>query len=433
MAANLVIRNVTVIDGTGGAPACGVDVVVRDGVFAAIGRGAGARADLAGAETVAGEGRFLIPGLWESHTHLRSSLRGGDEAERQAAIDALLRAYLGRGITTVVDLGGPVEVYRQARERQQRSGAGDGARLLFAGPNFTGINVWPFVLHHDPTCTHQAGDVPTALAALRALLDRAPDVVKIMYDGEPGRDKLPREALVALIAEAHAHGLRALVHVHSAEDTLHALEAGADGVEHSFLPTPGHEAAEAERVTAALAESGAYLTPTLAIWEQLGRAGDGSYLDELGAAGLLSREEIARLTAPEARWGQDEFPHHPKAECRARLAAALRFLPAMHAAGVKLAVGSDLAIALSRPAATLREMALLARAGVPAGDVLVAATRHAAEKVGRGASVGTLAPGQIADAVLLDANPLDDLDYLLRPGHLVATIKDGHLHPAAAR
>ena len=103
----------------------------------------------------------------------------------------------------------------------------------------------------------------------------------------------------------------------------------------------------------------------------------------------------------------------------------------MHAAGVKLVTGSDLAIAMSRPAAALREMALLARAGVPAPDVLVAATRHAAEKVGAAATVGTIAPGQVADAVLLDANPLDDLDHLLRPGHLVATIKDGRVHSPA--
>src|SRR5581483_10078360 len=431
MAANLVIKNVTVIDGSGAEPAAGVDVVVRDGLFAAIGPGAGAHPAAAGAETLDGSGRFLIPGLWEAHTHLRGVLKP-TPAESQAALDATLRAYRERGVTTVVDLGGPVDVYCQARERQ-RAAPADGARLRFAGPNFTGLNGWPFVLHHDARCTNQAGDAATALAALQRLLERQPDVVKIMYDGEPGRDKLPREALVALVREAHTHGLRAVVHVHSAEDTLHALEAGADGIEHSFLPTPGQEAAEAERVTAALVQRGAYLTPTLAIWEQLGRAGDANYLEELFAAGYISAAERDRLAAPETGWGQAEFPHHPKAECRERLAAAFRFLPAMHAAGVKLVAGSDLAIAMSRPAAALREMALLARAGVPARDVLVAATRHAAEKLGVGATVGTIAPGQAADAVLLDANPLADLDHLLRPGHLVATLKDGRLHPAPPR
>jgi imidazolonepropionase-like amidohydrolase len=429
MAANLIVKNVTVIDGAGGEPVPGVDVVIRDGVFAAVEPGAAARQEWVGAEVLDGRGQFLLPGLWESHTHLRSVLKANAE-ENQAALDATLGAYRERGITTVVDLGGPVDVYCRVRERQ-RAGHADGARLLFAGPNFTGINGWPFILHHDATCTNQAGDAATALAALRTLLERSPDVIKIMYDGEPGRDKLPREALAALVREAHAHGLRALVHIHSAEDTLHALDAGADGIEHSFLPSPGQEAAEAERVTAALVRSGASLTPTLAIWEQLGRAGDADYLDELTAAESITPAERDRLAAPETGWGQAEFPHHPKAECRDRLAAALRFLPAMHAAGVRLAVGSDLAVAMSRPAATLREMALLARAGVPPKDVLVAATRHAAEKVGQGATVGTIAPGKAADALLLNANPLENLDHLLRPGHLVATIKAGQVQRAA--
>jgi imidazolonepropionase-like amidohydrolase len=426
MASPLVIRNVTVIDGTGGEPAPGADVVVRDGRFVAVGRGAGGSEAAAGAEVLEGEGKFLVPGLWEGHTHLRFVRQDTEEAT-QAALDATLRAYLGRGITAVVDLGGPVEVYAKARERQQAGQTG-GARLHFAGPNFTGINGWPFILHHDTTCTNQAGDVETALVALQALLPRSPDVIKLMYDGEPGVDKLPREALGALIAEAHRHGVRATVHVHSAEDTLHALEAGADSIEHSFLPTPGQETAEAERVTAALLRSNAYLTPTLAVWEQLGRAGDAAYLAELVAEGFTSQAEADRLSAPESGWGQGEFPHHPKVECRERLAAALRFLPAMHAAGVKLVAGSDLATAMPRPAATLREMALLARAGVPAGAIIVAASRHAAEKIGRGGDVGSIAPGKIADAVLLDASPLDDLDVLLRPGHLVATLKDGALH-----
>jgi len=183
-------------------------------------------------------------------------------------------------------------------------------------------------------------------------------------------------------------------------------------------------------VTAALVRTGAYLTPTLALWEQLGRAGDADYVAELVAAGSLSRTEADALTAPERGWGQTEFPHHPKAECRVRLRAAFAMLPAMHAAGVKLAAGSDVALALSRPEATCREIALLARAGVPAQDVLVAATRHAAEKLGLGAILGTVEPGKVADALLLDADPLLDVDNLVRRDHHVATIKGGKLYPA---
>jgi imidazolonepropionase-like amidohydrolase len=429
MASDLVIRNVTVVDGTGAAPAAGVDVVIRGGLFAAVGPGAADGPAMDGAVVVEGDGRFLVPGLWEGHTHLRHVLRESEEAS-QAALDETLGAYLQRGITTVVDLGGRIEIYNRLRERHRLAGPAARARLLFAGANFTGINGWPICYHHDATSTYEIRDVAGALAALRSLLERSPDVVKIMYHGEPGApDKLPREALEALVQEAHAHGRRTLVHVRSALDSLHALDAGADGLEHSFLPSAGQEQAETEQVTAALARSGAYLTPTLALWEQLGRAGDADYAAELAAAGSLAPAERDALTAPERGWGQTEFPQHPKVECLARLRAAFEMLPAMHAAGVKLVAGSDIAHALSRPEAACREIVLLARAGVPLKDVLVAATRHAAEKVGRGATVGTIEPGKAADALLLDADPLADVDNLVRREHQVATVKDGELYP----
>jgi imidazolonepropionase-like amidohydrolase len=432
MGPDLVIRNVTVVDGTGAAPAAAVDVVIQDGVFAAVGRGAGDGHAGAGAPVLDGNGRFLVPGLWESHTHLRHVLKPTEEAS-QAALDETLSAYLRRGITSVVDLGGRIEVYNRLRERHRRAGQVGYARLLFAGANFTGINGWPICYHHDSASTYEVDDAASARAALRSLLERSPDVVKIMYHDEPGLPgKLPREALEALVEGAHAQGLRAVVHVRTALDSLHALEAGADGLEHSFLPSPGRQQVEAEQVTAALVRTGAYLTPTLALWEQLGRAGDADYVAELAAAGSLSPPEAEALTAPERGWGQTEFPHHPKAECLARLRAAFEMLPAMSAAGVKLAAGSDVAIALSRPEAACREIALFALAGVPAKEVLVAATRHAAEKVGLGATIGTIEPGKVADALLLDADPLADVNNLIHRGHQVATIKDGQVYSDAA-
>jgi imidazolonepropionase-like amidohydrolase len=432
MVAQLVIRNVTVLDGTGADPAAGVEVVIRGGVFAAVGPGA-ANGQLAdGSVLLDGVGRFLVPGLWEGHTHLRHVLRA-DEAASQAALDATLRAYLSRGVTAVVDLGGRIEVYNRLRERHRRGGAADRARLLFAGANFTGVNGWPICYHHDAAATYEVRDAASARAALRSLLERSPDVVKIMYHGKPGApDKLPREALTALITEAHAHGRHALVHVRTALDSLHALAAGADGLEHSFLPSPGQEQAEIEQVTAALVQAGAYLTPTLALWEQLGRAGDADYVAALTATGSLSPVEAEALTAPERGWGQTEFPQHPKAECLTRLRAAFEMLPAMHAAGVKLVAGSDVAIALSRPEAACREIVLLAQAGVPLRDVLLAATRHAAEKIGLGATLGTIEVGKTADALLLDADPLAEVNHLVGRDHQVATIKEGNLYPPSS-
>ncbi len=401
-------------------------MLIRDGLFEAI-RPA---AETPAGTVLDGRGKFLMPGLWESHTHLRPVLKE-DEQASQAALDATLRAYLRRGVTTVVDLGGPLDPYQAFRDRYRHEGPAGRAQLLFAGPSFTGMNGWPMPLHHNPTCAYEVADAPSAVAKLRPLLDRGPDVIKVIYDGESGSpEKISLEALRAIVAEAHERDTRVVVHVVTERDSADALEAGADGIEHSFMPTPGREAEEAAELTALLRNTGAYLTPTLACWEQLGRAGDRSYLAELVADGSLTQAESEAFLERQPTWGQGEFPHHPKIECRARLEAAFRMIPGMQAAGVKWAVGSDIAPVVSRPGATLRELALLARAGVPAMDAVVAATRHAAEKIGLGGRTGTIEPGKVADALLLDASPLDDVGVLVRPGHLVNVIKQGEVYRA---
>jgi imidazolonepropionase-like amidohydrolase len=109
------------------------------------------------------------------------------------------------------------------------------------------------------------------------------------------------------------------------------------------------------------------------------------------------------------------------------LTYGMRALPIMRDAGVKIAAGSDIAPFMSRPAALLRELQLLSAAGLSNGEVIVAATRHAAEKIGKGNTVGTIAPGAVADAVLVDADPLADVMHLVRPEHRVATLRHGGL------
>jgi imidazolonepropionase-like amidohydrolase len=104
----------------------------------------------------------------------------------------------------------------------------------------------------------------------------------------------------------------------------------------------------------------------------------------------------------------------------------------MRDAGVKIVAGSDVGLVMSRPAALLRELQLLADAGLPPGDVVVAASRHAAEKIGKGVVAGTIAPGRIADAVLVDANPLADIMHVIRPVHRIATLRRGRLAVAAS-
>jgi imidazolonepropionase-like amidohydrolase len=421
MAEDLIIRNVTVIDGSGGPPAANMEVAIEGGKFVAI-RPAGPATN--GATVFDGHGGFLLPGLWEGHTHLRAR---PDEApaDQVVRLETILAGYLAAGITTVLELGGPLDIDGRLRERHRTTPPSDAAELFFAGPSFTGINGWPLELHGNHSLIREAGDADSARRMVLEL-EGETDFVKCIYDGEPDApDKLPRAALQAIVTAAHERGKSVLVHIASKRDIEEAVDAGADCIEHSFIPSDPDDLTEAEDVADLLASTGTYFSPTLTVFEQIGRSGDRAYLDQLTRDAIISPAEAHEI-ASRKTFGAP-FPHHPAAETLTRFQYAMRILPIMRDAGVKIVAGSDVAFFMSRPAALLRELQLLADAGLPSGDVIVAASRYCAEKIGKGKTAGTIAIGQIADALLLDANPLADVMHLVRPSHRVAMLRRGHL------
>ncbi|MCX4815666.1 amidohydrolase family protein [Streptomyces sp. NBC_01239] len=106
----------------------------------------------------------------------------------------------------------------------------------------------------------------------------------------------------------------------------------------------------------------------------------------------------------------------------------MRTLPIFHEADVELVAGSDIARVMPTPArALLREPQLFAKAEVPNSAVIASATSRAAEKVGKQAATGTVVVGGIADAVLLDADPVADISYLIDQRHVRAVVSSGHI------
>jgi hypothetical protein len=122
------------------------------------------------------------------------------------------------------------------------------------------------------------------------------DFLKCIYDGETDApDKLPYDALKAIVTAAHEKGKTVLVHVHHRTELEEAVEAGADGIEHAFLPDDGSSTAEAVDVAALLADNGTYYCPTLATWEQLARSGEDGYLQELVDDGIATPADIPQI------------------------------------------------------------------------------------------------------------------------------------------
>lgn len=423
----LIISDVTVIDGTGGVPRAGMDVLIADGRFADIRPSStGISSTPAGEPVLDGHGGHLLPGLWESHTHLRDYGASLPEPERFAHLKDVLAGYLAEGITSVCDLGGMPELTPRLRDASKADAAV--ASLFTSEAVFTGIDGWPVtgLLGHR-SGVMEVGSADDARRYLQGLSLDEVDYIKCMFDGKPGGgQRLPRAALEVIIAAAHEAGKKVLVHIATGMDMREAVHAGADCIEHSPIPQDPGDLSEADELAGLMADAGTLYCPTVATWEQLAYGAYPDYLDQLITDGILTQDGAKEIMA-RPTYGQP-FPKHPAQECRVRFEYAMRTLPLFHEANVKLVAGSDIARVMPTPArALLREMQLFAKAGVPGSAVIASATSRAAEKVGKQATTGTVAVGSVADAVLLDSDPVADLSHLIDQRHVRAVVSSGHV------
>lgn len=423
----LIINDVTVIDGTGGVPRAGMDVLIADGRFADIRPSStGISSTPAGEPVLDGHGGHLLPGLWESHTHLRDYGASLPEPERFAHLKDVLAGYLAEGITSVCDLGGMPELTPRLRDASKADAAV--ASLFTSEAVFTGIDGWPVtgLLGHR-SGVMEVGSADDARRYLQGLSLDEVDYIKCMFDGKPGGgQRLPRAALEVIIAAAHEAGKKVLVHIATGMDMREAVHAGADCIEHSPIPQDPGDLSEADELAGLMADAGTLYCPTVATWEQLAYGACPDYLDQLITDGILTQDGAKEIMA-RPTYGQP-FPKHPAQECRVRFEYAMRTLPLFHEANVKLVAGSDIARVMPTPArALLREMQLFAKAGVPGSAVIASATSRAAEKVGKQATTGTVAVGSVADAVLLDSDPVADLSHLIDQRHVRAVVSSGHV------
>lgn len=429
MTETLCISNVTLIDGTGSPATCDTDIIVRDGRILGTGPGIAASAD---AQSIDAAGMFLIPGLWDTETHLTRpvtgvlddiALRSIDEIDT-ASVENHLAAYLRHGVTTVVDLGGPEEYLADLRQRQD-SGDLTGARVLFTGRQFTAAGGQPSNTDGTrwATVTADVHGVEDARKTLLHMIDRHQiDAVKANLPAEGGvhgsGPVLSAEIIRMLVEEGHKANLPVHVHIDTAEAALTALECGVDNIEHMFEPDVRTLEADIERVTELCLQTGAYWPFTIVLWEGLARLGDESLLKELDAKSVVLPHVFDRmLTAPTSLW--NSATDATRSYYQARFEAAMRYLPQVHSAGVRTTMATDAgAPPVFHGPSAIRELILSVDAGLSPMDVLLAATRDSARKLRRDADLGTLVSGKIADMVLLQGNPLEDIENL----HKVHTV-----------
>jgi imidazolonepropionase-like amidohydrolase len=407
----IVISNARLVDGQGEAPKSQMTVVIEGERIEAIGPSDQIPApEGLNVQQIDAEGKTLMPGLIDLHVHFTGDVYRDPfrrymqpiEEERviRGAIDA--HAVLSAGFTTVRVLGHGTPNQAESLKRTINSQLIAGPRIFHAGwaLSQTGghgnLPIWPYDLVEQlrPRSAFADG-VNGCRVAVRRNLGQGADLIKI-YTTEgvittpPHKQGIPNFTLAeieAMTDEAHRRGATVAAHAMAAEGILNAVNGGVDTIEHG---APDPDGGWLER----MAECGTILVPTLTVFAAAAENADGNLAPEVG-------ERVKR-------W----------------LEGNLRAVSRARELGTRIAVGTDDG---RSPLAGKNawELELLVTAGLSPMEAIVAATQTAAEALNLADQLGTIETGKIADLLVVDGNPDQNISCLRQPANISTIIKSG--------
>ena len=387
----------------------------------------------AGAKVIDAAGKWVIPGLIDSHVHFFQSgnpytrpdaidARGlvpyaQELARTKARLEATFKIWLSCGVTGVADVGGPFWNF-EVRDAAKKSPAAP--RVAVAGPLISMIDRPPLDLGDPPIIKITSPEAARALS--KKELAYKPDFLKVWYIHMPTDDLAKQEAIVKATGDAaHGAGVRLAVHATELDVAKSALRAGADILVHSVADRP----VDQEFLQLAQRNKAIY-TPTLCV-------PDGYVLVTYNSWEPTPEEQ--RLGDPEILAHMHDFEKAPKEKLptnvrnniRRRLAlrpgvrdVAMDNLRKVWDAGIPVAMGTDAGnIGTLHGPSIFREMRLMADSGLTPQEILLSATVNGAKVLGMEKDLGRVEAGKLADLVILDANPLESVDNLSRTYRVV--------------
>jgi imidazolonepropionase-like amidohydrolase len=413
----LVLQHVTVIDGTGAAPKPDQTVVILAGRITDIGPASQIKFDKS-AHVIDGQGKFLIPGLWDMHVHI-----AGVNADPSWSKDVLLPMLLANGITGVRDMGGDLDSLLSWK-RDIESGNLLGPHIVAAGPWLSGGG------RKTPE-QFPVANPDEARAAVRELKQRGADFIKVI--------SLPsRESFFAVADEARKQGISFVGHLPVGVSAAEASDAGMHSIEHLYysnfaLSVSSREEELRQRLAEAMkkrdsgdeekimleAESSYSADKAAALWKTLKK--NGTWVTPtLASLEITTHPERWDSNHPDLafvpprlakQWRDSINDQKVKDGAASQLrqsSSDLYLTSEMHSAGVSLLAGSDSLDPFVFPGVSLhQELTQLVRAGLTPMEALQAATQGAAQFLGWDTKLGTIERGKTADCVLLKANPLE--------------------------
>jgi len=392
-------------------------------------------------------GKFILTGYIDTHVHffqsadlftrpdgadLNSVRPYKDEvAWIKSHLDDTFARYIRCGITSVVDVGGPMWNFDV---RKTANSTAKAPRVAVAGPLISSVSREKLDLGDPPIVKIDTPD--QAREFVRKLAAQKPDLVKIWYivDNDHPVDSF-RPTVRATVEESHAHKIRVAVHATELETARAAVEEGADVLVHSVIDKPVDDA-----FVKLLQDRHTILCPTLVVFERYGR----TFSHQLN------------LTPEERAWGnpeviasldvtkipQDKLPERIKTalakpeealdRIKKTYEIALPNLKKLEDAGVTIAAGTDAGnIGTIHGPALFREFQLMKQAGLTPMQILQCATTNAAKLFGgeTGAHLGKIDNGYFADLVILKSNPVDDIAHA---SDIDSVVKNGVVYPAGS-
>ena len=426
--AGIVIENITLIDAKNGIRN-GQTVSIENGVIQSIGS---AKLDMENSQIIDGEGKYLIPGLWDAHVHLTFIPEIDHETH--------FKLYLKNGVTSIRDTGAILSELQPSLNFIEAN-PNTTPRLFYAGPLIDGADrVYKGMEPGFPNLSIGIDESSNIRGVVDGLITEGVTFLK-------SYEMLTRETYLELLAVARENGLRVTGHVPLSIDLEEAIEAGLGGMQHvrnmdlacakdannllgkrqnsleneasiagSALRTQIHtdqryyaidntDEERCLRIIKKLSEYGVFQTPTLTI---------NTFDSRRFYADPTWRETYRELPeAAEKDWtdGSLRLAAIDVTENAMKFDAwSLSLVNRMHQEGVKIIAGTDTPIGYLTPGYSLhKELELLAEAGLSNLEVLRSATITPAEFFSLEDQMGTIEAGKLADLVILNENPLESI------------------------
>jgi imidazolonepropionase-like amidohydrolase len=386
----LALTNVRLIDGTGHDPSGNMAIIIDGNRIKNVGL---VTSYPDNTNVVDLRGLTVMPGLIDCHLHLGGLTidQPGKAIGKVSFIDMAsffwdyLRNYAHRrrlaienGVTTIRSAG---DHYPHIIRLRDKIAAGklSGPRIFAPGPIITAPGGHPAGTIYKgnryivENAVRQIADVNTAREEVRRLVEGGVDCIKAIYSDINPVDithKVPRlslDILEALADETHRHNLRLMVHTGTPQESMDAIRAGADSIEHGILPGANSFDFNDDLIKIML-DKGIFFIPTLSI----------------------------------AWANKNAYP--------AVFTGLKRTFKKLHDAGVNIAAGTD----SGTPGVVIgkglhKELEIMVEAGISPMEAIIAATRNAADNVAKASELGTIESGKLADVIAVSGDPLKDI------------------------